>query len=215
MQKTNGVIVGVIGLIVPVFLYFFGTFFLKIPPQPTISDYYNTDLWVFFVGSLFIFSMFFIISGFLVKHSDSQPKRKKLAFYSGAVFAAFVAIFETATCIVVDGNKIRDMEVGFGPYVHFGAAIFLLFVLAYISYCLFDESSSRRKLFNVHKIAGLLIVICVLSALYAVQSLNQACAAAGDLNNGIVFWLESFAIMIFSTSLIIHSLKLDKPSVEC
>ncbi len=155
-------LIGFIGILLPVVLVI-GSFLSNkyTTPQPSISDYYFTNMGDVFVGNLCAVSLFL----FCYKGYDY---RDNITANLAAVFAVFVALFPTKTDLDREHLSIIDSEE-VANYIHFIAATLFFSCLAFFSLYLF-RLPRENKLFTARKrtrnkvyfTCGVIIIVCIL-----------------------------------------------------
>jgi hypothetical protein len=155
--------------------------------QPSISEYYGTEMRDVFVGLLFAIGLF------LFSYRGYEPK-DNLAGNLACAFAVGVALFPVTATIV----WIRRSH-----YV-FAAALFL--TLAYFSLFLFTKTREdvpptleKRKRNKVYVVCGTAILVWI--ALIPLYELFLTQTPLARLEP--VFWLESLALWSFGISWIV------------
>lgn len=153
--------------------------------QPSISDYYYTNMRDVFVGYLFAIGLFlFTYTGY--------DKRDNLAGNLGCLFAIGVAIFPTG-----HPNTIISQ-------LHLGCAAALFLVLSYFSLFLFTLSSKtdpggmKRKRNVVYRVCGYIMLFCISFLFLWFLLLAERFPNLAFLDP--VFWLETLALWAFGIS---------------
>ncbi len=152
--------------------------------QPSISDYYATEMRDVFVGVLFA------IAWFLFSYRGYERK-DDIAGDVACVLAMAVALFPTSSAI----PAVRA--------VHSASAALLFSVFAYFSLALFTKSAAgvpptpeKKKRNRVYRACGYVMIACiVLVAVYAAFLQGTAVSRLRP-----VFWLETFALWAFGIS---------------
>lgn len=152
--------------------------------QPSISDYYATEMRDVFVGVLFAIAWFFF-------SYRGYERRDDVAGDAACVLAMAVALFPTSS----PNAAVR--------VVHFASAALLFSVLAYFSLALFTKSEpgvpptpEKRMRNRVYRTCGYVMIACiVLAAVYGAFLQGTALSRLRP-----VFWLETFALWAFGIS---------------
>jgi len=180
-------VIGLLAISLP-FILLIGNMmiFEKYNIQPSISDYYHTDMRDIFVGVLFAFGIF------LFSYKGHEPK-DNLAGNLACVFAVGVALFPTS----------RD-PANIAGYIHASSAALFFLTLSYFSLRLFIKTgtstpSARQKLrIKIYKACGLTMLVCMgLVIIYFAlpASMKDALAVYKP-----IFFLETAMIFAFGIS---------------
>jgi hypothetical protein len=192
-------IVGTLGMALPVVVMIWGLFLSGWPPQDSLSDYYSLRTRDAFVGILFVI-------GWILFAYKGYEKMDNVAGKLACVFAMGVAIFPNS------GN-------GWERIVHFSSAACLFLVLSFFSLFLFTKTKDssegfrrtvsgfrlsaarpgspvtreKKKRNTVYIVCGLVILVCMaLVGLYMLLWQNTAIS-----NIKPVFCLEWIMIWAF------------------
>jgi hypothetical protein len=182
--------VGIIGISLP-FVLALGKILLEGPGiLNTISSYYYSVMRDVFVGGLFAIAMF------LMSYRGYE-RQDDIAGNLGCAFAIGVALFPVAP-----EESASASQWIIGVFHHLFAAGYFL-TLAFFSLVLFRKSDptktpTHRKLQRnvVYTVCGYTILACI--ALIVVATFMPGDANMKKL--GVVFWLESIAIVAFGVS---------------
>ncbi len=199
LRKT----VGILGMILPVLLFFGYLFFendCSFPPS--ISHFYYTAMGNWFVGTLCAVSLFmFCYNGY--------DKRDKIAAKMAGLFALLVAMFPTNFGSYADMHcsRITRGENDVHNVVHYISATFLFSVLAYFSLVLFTKTSKpgpmaapKRTRNGIYKVCGWIMVACIagIAVVSFVPGLYEKLKAFKP-----TFALETLALLAFGFSWLI------------
>ena len=166
--------------------------------QPSISDYYHTNMENFFVGLLCAIALFLYAY-------NGYEKRDSIAGNLGCIFALGVAFFPTS----ISCGLSTTMEQSNPPIIgtiHLISAAALFLVLSYFSLVLFtktkdSEKPTKKKLYRnrIYKICGIIMLGCIcLIAIYLFCNNSNKCVVLSEYHP--VFWLESIALWAFGVS---------------
>ncbi len=152
--------------------------------QPSISDYYATDVRNLLVGVLFAIGIF-------LASYRGYDGWDRLAGKSACLFALGVAMCPNSSAIAIVSK------------MHFVCAMALFIVLACFCLFLFTKTkpdvpmTARKRSRNwVYRASGIAILACILALALYFAFLQGSELDALDP----VFWLESFALMAFGVS---------------
>ena len=179
-------LLGTLGILLPVFLVVGVALFSADDHfQPSISDYYHTDMRDVFVGFMIGFSFFlFTYSGY---------KGDRIFTALAGIAAMGVAFFPTAE-EGADCNLICT--------IHFICGVVFFLVLSIISFFLFvksdqlpeDLGEKKKNRNRIYRICGIIMFIClVIMALYF-QIFED------DWPKTTIFWGETIALWAFGVS---------------
>ena len=180
-------LLGILGVLFPVILLLGCYVFGKCGEiQPSISEYYYTNMRDVFVGILFAIGLFlFSYKGY--------EKTDHLAGNFGCVFAVGVAIFPT-----LSPNPVIST-------LHLISATLLFLVLAYFSLFLFTKSKKvakptkqKRRRNRIYRVCGLVMLGCILLLFLIFAFFSKP--GSDLLRYKPVFWLESLALWAFGIS---------------
>lgn len=181
--------IGLLGIVFPFVLSVGAIIIFRRGLQPTISDYYHTDMGDVFVGILFVIG-FFLISYRGYERADS------IAGTLACIFAVGVALFPTST---------DQIDMGIIGKIHLFFAAFLFLTLIYFSLFLFtktdpDSPPTRKKLQRnmVYKACGYVMSICIL--LIGILFLFEEALLKPIEKYNPVFWLETVTVVAFGIS---------------
>ncbi len=167
--------------------------------QPSISDYYHTNMRDVFVGILCAVALFlFSYRGY--NYQDN------IAGNLACIFALVVAFFPTsATEPTASCNNPAAFSNPLTGKIHLVAAGLLFTVLAYFSLFLFTKGVSKptpQKIQRnkIYKICGFVILGCILLLIFyfSIPSLEFCLKKYKP-----VFWIETIALWAFGTSWLI------------
>jgi hypothetical protein len=161
--------------------------------QDSISGYYYTGMRNVFVGSLWA------IGVFLLSYKGYERK-DAIAGNLACLLAIGVALFPVAP----HTNPSPQQEII--GHIHLGFASLFFASLAYFSLCLFtktdpEKTPSPRKIYrnSIYRTCGYAMVSClILIVVIHIVLAREANAPLGRW--GLVFWLESIAIVAFGIS---------------
>lgn len=191
---TLRLLVGVIGILLPLVLVLGNIPFEGWVVRGSISEYYYTNLRDVFVGSLFAIAVFLLCyQGFRDKEVLTDNVLANLA----GIFALGIAIFPTERA--VDPIALAT-DIG---KVHYAFTGLFFGTLAYLSIARFtrtdpdDEITEAMKLeIRIYQACGwTLVFLIVLIALVQLTSIGSSLKRWSP-----VFWLESLAIAVFGLS---------------
>ncbi len=159
--------------------------------EPSISDYYYTDVGNILVGSLCAIGIFLMSTRGFTK----QDHQDEIAGTLGGVFAIGVAL-----CPKTPGADAGACKPSVLNSLHYPAAALLFLTLAYFCLFLFTRTApgqqpSRGKIRrnHVYRFSGITILVCILAlGILKITQLEQTLASLRP-----VFWLESLAVVTF------------------
>jgi hypothetical protein len=204
--------IGILGMILPLIVIVGG--FIQPPPavQPSISDYYYTNMRDFFVGLMCAVSLF------LVTYKGYDNRDDIVTTLCGA-FAFGVAAFPT---VITHGDHgpvgIFRIPDTISMYFHLGSAFLFFILLAVNSIFLFTKSGDeeitdqKEKRNKVYRGCGYVILGClVLLVIYVALLQNTPITNAKP-----VLILEAIALLAFGFSWLVKgdTLFRDKPAIE-
>jgi hypothetical protein len=179
-------LVGLLGLLLPFALLFFGRVLFGMGTAPTISDYHGTPVRDVFVGIL-------CATGVFLWSYRRHAREDGYASQFAGLFAVVVALFP---------------NTGSTAPVHLAAAFLFFFTLALLSIFRFTkfepgtakEDASGDKLHRnvVYLVCGWGILLCLALIGAYLAWLKGPMPWLGEA--GIVFWLESAAVWFFGVS---------------
>lgn len=184
LRKT----IGILGIFLPIILFFGALIIFNTGLQSSISQYYHTYMGDVLVGTLCAFGVFL----YSYKGYSGDAIYAKLA----SILAIGIALFPT----IDDGSKTYIAP--FIGILHVVFTIAFFSMLIYFSYFLFTKSDKKvlpkKKLQRnrVYKTCGILMAICILGII--IYSLFPS--VKDFLGDNLVFWLESVAIWSFGVS---------------
>jgi len=181
---------GITGILLPVILLLGCCIYCTVCRQPSISDYYHSEMRDILVGVLFA------IAVFLLFYKGYGVGDHRVSIWAG-VSALGVAIFET--------DPLQSEKFTFTGIIHYISAV--SFFTALIYFCLFlftrtdpDKKPTKRKLLRnkLYKICGYVMISCVgLIPIYGIW-LSEAFPILKEFSP--VFWLETLALWAFGLS---------------
>jgi len=181
-------LVGLLGVALPFVLAIGAAIISQLDIQPSISDYYHTVMRDMFVGILFAIAIF------MLSYRGYEPVDDRAGDIA-CISAIGVALFPVAPLGATPGQEVIGT-------LHFISASLFFLTLAYFSLVLFTKTKpsvppTPRKLQRnrVYRACGWIILAC-LAAIFLVGQLMSV-----PLKQvGIVFWLESVAVIAFGIS---------------
>ena len=179
--------IGILGITLPIILYFGGMILFQTGLQSSISRYYHTDMRDVLVGTLVAFGIFLIA----YKGYKGDAIFGKLA----CVFAIGVALFPCTPSGVVS-NTARIVGV-----FHLIFTILFFGTLIYFSYFLFTKSDQKvlpkkkQQRNIVYKTCGIIMTVCVLGIV-----ISFIFPGAMTWLGSPIFWFEAGAIWSFGVS---------------
>jgi hypothetical protein len=186
-------VVGFLGIALPFVVFLGDLIIFGEGLQDSISGYYYTGMRDVFVGILCA------IGVFLLSYKGYETI-DAVAGEFACVFALGVALFPTAPA---HGASQLQQIIG---HIHLGLASLYFATLAFFSLFLFTKTDpngvpTRRKLQRnkVYRTCGTVMVLCLI-LIVIVHIIHS-----GDVNDtfsksGLVFWLESAAVVAFGVS---------------
>lgn len=186
-------IVGLLGMMMPVILYFGGKYLFNTGMQTSLSSYYYTDMGDEFVGILFALGVFlFTYRGY---NKKNKGDRDNLIANFASICAIGIALFPTTM-------KGSDPTWVGKAHVWFTAGFFV--ALIYFAVALFTKSDlekkDRPKKKNnqniVYYVCGILMGISLVGILFY----SNIPWLMNFLGVNGVFWLESGAIFSFGVA---------------
>jgi len=180
--------IGILGIVLPIILFFGALIIFNTGLQSSISQYYHTYMGDVLVGTLCAFGVFL----YSYKGYSGDAIYAKLA----SIFAIGIALFPT-----IDNNNTNYVAPFIGIlHMIFNIAFFVM--LIYFSYFLFTKSDQKvlpkkkRQRNKVYKTSGLLMAICIVGIIIDFFLPNLT----SWLGDSPVFWFETFAIWAFGIS---------------
>lgn len=201
-QDSLRKLVGILGILLPIFLYGF----LRLDtgyssPLESLSHYYFTRVSGVFVIVVSLLAVFLLI------YKGEEP----IDFYTSGIaglFALFVVLFPTSniTDICFDQDKPYSVTVlpenVFRYYFHYASAAIFLLSLAFMSLFLFTKSDKpvskrtegKKNRNRVYRTCGV-IMILALCTIFAgfLHLINEAFFT----DHHLTFWMESLAVESF------------------
>lgn len=200
--------VGILGMLLPIILYFGQRFIFQEPLMGSISEYYHTGMGDVFVGIL-------CVTGFFL-HSYKGYEGEidgYLATIAG-LLALGTAFFPTSAVLVplTGDQQIEQYVVRILP--DFVGRMHLLFasgffaVLAYFCLFLFTKTADQRTMTPQKKIRNRIYRVCGWTILISLMLAGIYIFTGGDAESSLaslrpVFWLEAIAIEAFGFSWLI------------
>lgn len=184
---------GITGTVLPVALLMGCCIYCQSCRQPSISDYYHSEMRDILVGVLFA------IAVFLLCYRGYSAADQRVSIWAG-VSALGVAIFET--------DPVQAPGPTFTGVLHYISAV--SFFAALICFCLFlftrtdpAHVPTGRKLIRnkLYRVCGYIMLGCVL--LIPVYGLWLSGSVPMLRQYNPVFWLETFALWAFGISWIV------------
>jgi len=184
-------LVGFLGFLFPIILFFGAKWIGGYSIQKSISAYYHTNMGDVFVGILFVVGIF------LFAYKGHGLFDNILGFFS-CIFALGTAICPTAP----EGNVLKLYQT-IGTW-HFICATLFFLTLIIFSMFLFTKThknrppTQRKKTRNkIYRFCGIMMLLCIIMiGLYHVLNLDETALA----NINPVFWLEALALWFFGIS---------------
>lgn len=187
-----------IGILFPLVLWW-GGLLRKVPFQESISAYYHTSMGDVFVGSLCAIGAFL----YFYKGVTSQ---ENIALNIAGIFIILVAFLPT------EAPPDLKCPVFTAPGLHGICAILFFVAVAYV--CWFRASDTldelnnrdREKLYKrVYKLLAILLIVLPLTVvvLYKIQAFT-----------GLIFFIELFAIWVFSAYWIVKTLEIRESQID-
>ncbi|MEM8856954.1 MAG: DUF998 domain-containing protein [Chloroflexota bacterium] len=197
--------VGVLGMLLPVILYFGRRIVFQEPLMGSISEYYHTGMGDVFVGILCVTGFF------LYSYRGYEGEIDGYLSTVGGLLALGVAFFPTSAELVpVTGNAEIDQYAvralpEFVGRLHLLFAVGFFAVLAYFCLFLFTKTADplnmtpQKKIRNrIYQICGWIIIVSLVLAGIYIGIGGDAESALAPLRP--VFWLEAIAIEAFGFS---------------
>lgn len=181
-------LVGVIALSLPPVLILGKILWQGPGIEPTISDYYYTNMRDYFVGALCAIGVF-------MTSYRGERRLHNIAGILGCIFAIGVAFCPTGPA---DATAHQSIGVfGATPtQLHFFFAACLFVLLAIFSLAIFPSRAGWKRDKNwVHRACGSIIVGCIAAGL-VVWLLPRDLLDKRDP----IFWIETFAVLAFAVS---------------
>ena len=185
-------LIGILGIALPLILFFGALLIFQTGIQSSISSYYYTGMRDLFVGTICVIGFFLLIY-------KGYETADNIAGDIGCLAAIGLALFPTAPDGVVTGTQ---QTIG---YLHLGFAALFFMVLIYFSLFLFtktdpEKTPTPKKLQRnrVYRICGYTMAGCIL--LIAVYFMLPAEWAALFTPYNPVYWLEAIVIIFFGIS---------------
>lgn len=181
--NTLRTILGLLGFLLPVILPL-GVYIFGMAPndtwQPSISDFYYTNMGDVFVGILWGFGLFLIAYKGYPNSTDN-----KLTNIAGFL-AICVALFPTGKPIFSNPQWVE--------WIHFGSASIFFIILGYISLFIFTKGHSLTKN-RLFRISGIIIWLSIsILVIYFLTNENF------NWPEKTVFWFETICLWAFGTS---------------
>jgi len=190
------IIIGILGVVLPLILLIGANLFYDCQVQESISAYYHTGMRDFFVGIICAIAVFlFTYKGY--------ERKDDIAGNFACVFALGVAFFPSSYFGIKTHCIPKHLDNGFFDILHLVSAGLLFTMLAYFSYFLFTKSkgtptSQKLKRNVLYKCCGILIVVCILAITLYVLFLRDKFPRLQPF--APIFWLESIALWAFGFS---------------
>lgn len=193
---VSDVILGVLGLAMPLIVWIGGGLLFDVELQPSLSDYYHTPIGPIHVGALLAFAVYFIIRPW--------PSAKgRIAGMLIGVFTAGAALIPVAPCRMIGDAVVREPDLA--SLLHLIAAFLLLATFAYLMFFRFGRNgagSGSGQL--IHQSLGVIMVMCSF-AIVGFGLFGETCHTAYSRNSE-VFWLEGAGLSAFWISWLIDCL---------
>jgi O-antigen/teichoic acid export membrane protein len=199
-QDTLRKLVGILGMLLPLFLYLFllvDTGFTK--PMPSISHYYHTRSCSIFVIVVSLLAIFLMI----------YKGKEKIDFYLSLLAGTFALLlllfpannlpddFRCKACVV---TTLKESE--FRPAFHLVSAALFLLILAIMAIFLFTRSKrtketrgrQKRRRNRIFRTCGAIIIFSLLIMLAGIKF--ELFGTFYEENN-LTFWMETLAVEAF------------------
>ena len=179
--------IGIMGLALPIVLYFGAEIIFHDGLQPSLSSYYHTGMGDILVGIL-------VAIGFFLFSYRGYERSDDIAGDLACLFAIGTALFPTAP------ENANPCAPVISEYVHWIFAA--LFFITLIYFCLFlftktypdrDMSPEKIKRNRVYRVCGYIMSLCIV--LIAVHGLIMSETSIQTYKP--VFWLESITVWAF------------------
>src|SRR5688572_4555111 len=207
-QNTLRKLIGVLGILLPVFLYIFLLFDIGYAkPLESISHYYFTRVSGIFVITVSLLAIFLII----------YKGKERIDFIFSTIAglsALLLLLFPTSnidpnsdcSACAVTNLKQSDFRVTF----HYIASAIFLLSLAFMSLFVFTKSDKPKPLRteqkNIRNVFYRILGIVMIAALI-IAFLGKFLAESNDpvLGNSLTFWMETVAVECFGLSWLIKA----------
>lgn len=191
-------LIGIMGILLPIINILGGCFIAKLPIQQSISMYYYTNMRDFFVGLMFVVSLF------LITYKGYNTLDLITSIITGAAGLG-VAIFPCFSEMYI-GQKVGIFQLSpeTSFIVHLTCAALFFVLLAFTSVFLFTRKHKDSNLVTPQKrirniiyvVCGILMLACVLGMLLSILILTKE----QRYDSKIILILESIALFSFGVS---------------
>jgi len=190
-------LIGILGILLALVCYLGGKLFAGLPIQPSISDYYHTNVRDLFVGLLVGVSLF------LMTYKGYEVVDNIVSTITG-ISGLGIAIFP---CLLAEGVKTPigffQVDPNFSYTLHKICTVIFLLLLAGNSYFLFtltdktkEMSNNKKKRNIVYKVCGILIFISLIALVIIKLKVRPQIVE----QYSIVFVLETIMLVSFGVS---------------
>ena len=191
-------LIGIMGILLPIINILGGCLIAKIPVQQSISMYYYTNMRDFFVGLMFVVSLF------LITYKGYNTLDLIISIITGAAGLG-VAIFPCFSELYI-GQKVGIFQLSpeTSFIVHLTCAALFFVLLAFTSIFLFTQKHKNSSLVTPQKkrrnlvyiVCGILMLACVLGILICILILTKQQL----YDSKIILIFESIALFSFGVS---------------
>jgi len=191
-------LIGIMGILLPIINILGGCLIAKLPIQQSISMYYYTNMRDFFVGLMFVVSLF------LITYKGYNTLDLITSIITGAAGLG-VAIFPCFSEMYI-GQKVGIFQLSpeTSFIVHLTCAALFFVLLAFTSVFLFTRKhkdsnlvTPQKKIRNIiYVVCGILMLACVLGMLLSILILTKE----QRYDSKIILILESIALFSFGVS---------------
>jgi len=191
-------LIGIMGILLPIINILGGCLIAKIPIQQSISMYYYTNMRDFFVGLMFVVSLF------LITYKGYNTLDLITSIITGAAGLG-VAIFPCFSELYI-GQKVGIFQLSPDTsfIVHLTCAALFFVLLAFTSIFLFTQkhkdsnrvTSQKKKRNVIYVVCGVLMLACVLGILVSILILTKQ----QIYDSKIILVFESIALFSFGVS---------------
>lgn len=194
---VTDILLGVLGLSMPLIVWLLGTRVFGTGLQPSLSDYYHTPLGGLHVGAFLVFAVYFTARPWptLTDHA---------AGLAVGVFTAGAALIPVSPCVAVGDSFAREADLS--SLLHLISAFFLLATFAYLMFFRFGKNRVHSRQSRVfHRTLAVVMLMCS-TAIAGFGLFGETCHTAQSTNSE-VFWLEAIALSTFWISWLVECLE--------